>query len=67
MTGRTAASATGVYDLLRPKLVVRKLVVENLHGPRCIERSGKHKQEGFKSNLVIVKSGMEVRILSRIE
>ena len=67
MTGRTAASATGVYDLLRPKLVVRKLVVGFLHDPRCAERSSECKQEGFKSNLVIVKSGMEVRILSRIE
>ena len=67
MTGRTAASATGVYDLLRPKLVVRKLVVEYLHDPRCIERSGEFKQEGLKSNLVIIKSTMGVRILSRIE
>ena len=67
MTGRTAALATGVYDLLRPKLVVRKLVVGFLHDPRCAERSSECKQEGFKSNLVIVKSGMEVRILSRIE
>ena len=67
MTGRTTASTTGVYDLLRPKLVVRELVVGFLHNPRCAERSGECKQEGFKSNPVIVKSGMEVRILSRIE
>ena len=59
MTGRTAASATGVYDLLRPKLVVRKLVVGYLHDPRCVERFGEYKQEGFKTNLVIIKSRME--------
>ena len=50
------------HNLLRPKLVVRKLVVENLHGPRCIERSGKHKQEGFKSNLVIIKYKTDIQI-----
>ena len=64
MTSRTIASA---IDLLRLKLVVRKLVVGFLHDPRCAERSSECKQEGFKSNLVIVKSGMQVRILSRIE
>ena len=47
------------YDLLRPKLVVRKLVVGYLHDPRCVERSGEYKQEGFKTNLVIIKSRME--------
>ena len=64
MTSRTIASA---IDLLRLKLVVRKLVVGYLHYPWRVERSGECKQEGFKSNPVIVKSGMEVRILSRIE
>jgi len=64
MTSRTIASA---IDLLRLKLVVRKLVVGYLHDPRCIERSGECKQEGFNSNLVIIKSRMEVGILIRIE
>ena len=64
MTSRTIASA---IDLLRLKLVVRKLVVGFLHDPRCAERSSECKQEGFKSNLVIIKSIMEVRILSRIK
>ena len=67
MTGRSAASTTGVYDLLMPKLVVREHVVGFLHDPRCAKRSSECKQEGFKTNLVIVKSGMEVGILSRIE
>ena len=66
MTGRSAASTTGVYDLLRPKLVVRKLV-GFLHDPRCAKRSSECKQEGFKSNLVIVKSRTKVKILSRIK
>ena len=53
--------------MLRPKLVVRELIVGYLHNPRYIERSGEYKQEGFKSNLVIIKSIMEVRILNRIK
>ena len=53
--------------MLRPKLVVIELVVGNLHDPRCIERSYELKQEGFKSNLVIVKSRTKVKILSRIK
>ena len=52
---------------MKSKLIVRELAVRYLHDPRCIERSGEYKQEGFKSNLVIFKSGMEVRILSRIK
>ena len=55
------------HNLLRPKLVVRKFVIGYLHDPRWIERFGEFKQEVFKSNMVIIKSRMEVRIWSRIE
>ena len=55
------------HNLLKSKLIVRELAVRYLHDPRCIERSGEFKQEGLKSNLVIIKSTMGVRILSRIE
>ena len=58
LIGGTATSAI---------VVVRELIVGYLHNPRYIERAGECKQEGFKSNLLIIKSIMEVKILSRIE
>ena len=56
MTGWVATSAIEVSDLLRPRLVVKKLVVGLLHNLRNIGRQGENKSERFKCNLVIIQS-----------